>query len=118
MSNIAIRGSVLNSPGGVVTEGEDFCKINGKPVTFVGASGTTHAGIKSTGQAYTPGSGDVMTGFPPLPPSIHLAGTWFVKEGSDFFKVGGKRVSMVGCKTTCNHLIASGEFVKIGGAKK
>ena len=44
MSNIGIVGSKLNAVGGLVTQGKDFCKVNGVAVAYVGSKGTTHVG--------------------------------------------------------------------------
>ena len=44
MSSIGIVGSKLNAKGGLVTQGKNFCKVNGVAVAYVGSKGTTHVG--------------------------------------------------------------------------
>tara|TARA_R110002110_G_scaffold43581_8_gene135127 strand:- start:1099 stop:1374 length:276 start_codon:yes stop_codon:yes gene_type:complete len=90
MSNIALNGSLINSPFGKITQGHSFCKVNGTGVTYVGATGTTH--------------------------ESHLTGAWTIKIVPGFFKVDGKCVPVVGSKTTCGHVITTGGFVRVGGA--
>ena len=133
MSKVAHIGSTLNAPGGVVTEGKSFCTINGKPITHVGAKGTTH-GEEGGGGPPAPGySGPGDTTGPSNPyvgggakswdlgvgggdSSVHLAGTWWISKGSDFFKVDGSRVAVVGSETSCSHIVNKGEFVTVGGS--
>ena len=92
MSNIGIVGSKLNAIGGLVTQGQDFCKVNGFAVAYVGSKGTTHVG-----------------------PPPHVQGQWAVSTGSSFVKVAGFAVARVGSKTSCKHIVTSGGFVNING---
>tara|TARA_R100000458_G_scaffold1977_2_gene1644 strand:- start:25486 stop:25773 length:288 start_codon:yes stop_codon:yes gene_type:complete len=93
MSNVAIVGSRLDVPDGIVLEGQAFCRINGSPITHVGATGTTHSF-----------------------PEPHPEGQWQIKSGPGFFKVNGLVVATVGSPTTCNHVVTTGGFVKVGGS--
>jgi uncharacterized Zn-binding protein involved in type VI secretion len=92
MSNIGIVGSKLNAVGGLVTQGKDFCKVNGVAVAYVGSKGTTHVG-----------------------PPPHVQGQWAVSTGSSFVKVEGIAIAKIGSKTSCNHTVTSGGFVNING---
>lgn len=149
MSKVATVGSKLNDPAGVITEGLSWCKVNGKPITYVGATGTTHGGfagggfgsgagawMEFGGHSWGPnpdgGGGGWVEGGPEHDWWInwdadmgdygggidnrHFAGTWVITTGSSFFKAGGRRVAVVGSETSCGHVVATGEFVNVGGS--
>jgi len=130
MSAIATVGSKLNADNGVVTQGKDFCRVEGKPIAHVGSQGTTHpclpgegagaggaGGYKGPGDTVPPDGGGVPPPPPPAPPApcLHMAGEWAICHAQRFVRVGGQRVATVGSKTSCKHVVVSGKFVNING---